>query len=618
MKIKISFILSMLALFITSCNDILDRPSLTSAEDATYWTSEDRVRLYANGFYSNFFVGYGVKYTTLYAPNNSYNFNDDVVVLSTQPQFVRSVPTTKGSTSTDLMWESTFTGPTWNFAWVRKANIMLDRMNANMTDILTPEQYNHWIGIGRFFRGLEYARLVNVFGTVPYYDKEVLNTDKDALYKDRTPRNEVMDAVYNDFEFAISNARLNDGAQNVNRYVVAAFVSRWALIEASWQKYHYNNNERAVKFFEMAVNAANLVMGSGKYDIKTDFRSLFTSAASNADCILYRTYSADQEVTHSIASSCNMDSPTDLGPNLDLIKSFICTDGKDWQTSGVANAKDFSLSNLIKTRDSRFEASFWNLPTPKAKSSYLYVTKFIPRTALDYIKAGTTPAPEYLGEKNVTGYPVIRYAEVLLNWIEAKAELATLGGAEVLQGDIDVSINKIRSRPLAPEAVALGVKVTNPMSLSTLPLDPSRDPSVSPLLWEIRRERRMELAFEHSRIIDLRRWKKLEYMDTDTRRDLLIGTWVNFKAEVPDQLKAENKGKIRVLDSTGKLITYDGGNDNLMNGFFYPAENTGRLPFLNVTNVNPYLSPIGLNQMSDYKSRGYTLTQTEGWPQGVN
>lgn len=619
MKLRIFIILAGIALLFTNCNDVLDRPSLTTAEDDAYWTNEDRVRLYANAFYSNFFVGYGVKYTTTYAPNANYTFNDDAVRLSTQTQFDRSVPSSKGSTSLDIMWQSQFTGPTWNFAWVRKANIMLDRITGLMSDILTEEQYAHWTGIGRFFRGLEYARLVNVFGDVPYYDTEVKNTDKDGLYKDRTPRNEVMDAVYNDFEYAMKNVRLSDGdTQYVNRYVVAAFVSRWALFEASWQKYYYKNNERAKKFFEQAIAAANIVINSGKYDIVTDFRSLFGSTSGNKDCILYRKYDADKNVTHSIASTCNMNDPTDVGPNLDLIKAFICTDGKDWQTSGVENADDFTLSNLIKTRDSRFEASFYNKPTPRAKSCYLYVTKFIPRSALSYLETGGSPAPEFQGEKNTTGYPVIRYAEVLLNWIEAKAELATLGGEAVSQPDIDASINKIRNRPIAEEAKALGVTKTKSMSLDALPEDPDRDPGVSPLLWEIRRERRMEFAFEFSRIVDLRRWKKLEYMDTDKNKDLLVGTWVNFKDEVPSELKDENKGKIRVMGWDGKFTVYDGSNDAKMKGFFYPEQNLGRLPFLNVANVNPYLSPIGINQIDDYKSRGYTLTQTEGWPSSLN
>jgi len=130
-------------------------------------------------------------------------------------------------------------------------------------------------------------------------------------------------------------------------------VSRWALFEASWQKYYYKNNERAKKFFDQAVAAAEMVMNSGKYGIVEDFRKLFgsTDLTNSKDCILYRKYDAAQNVTHSIASTCNMNDPTDVGPNLDLIKAFICTDGKDWQTSSLENADDFTLSNLIKTRD---------------------------------------------------------------------------------------------------------------------------------------------------------------------------------------------------------------------------------------------------------------------------
>lgn len=601
---------------ITSCDNILDRPSQTTSEDDTYWTNEDKVRLYANDFYTYFFPGYGLQYETTYAPNINYTFNDDAVRLSSQSQFTRSVPTTKGSTSLGMTWESEFTGPTWNFAWIRKANIMIDRLKERMQEILPSEAYNHWIGIGRFFRALEYARLVNVFGDVPYYDKEVTNVDLKELYKDRTARNEVMDSVYNDFMYAMDNVRIDDGSQNVNRYVVASFVSRWALFEGSWQKYYYKNNDRAVKFFQLAVDAAQLVMNSGKYDIVTDFRTLFTSIdlSNNKDCILYRKYDASKGITHSIASSCNLYSPTDVGPNLDLIKSFICVDGKDWNTSSLPNANDFSISNLIKTRDSRFEATFWNQVTPKAKSSYLYVTKFIPRSALDYIKNGGSPAAEFQGDKNVTGYPVMRYSEVLLNWIEAKAELSDLGREPVTQSDIDKSINKIRNRPIAAEAIAEGVTKTAPMVLSDLPDDPLRDKTVSPLLWEIRRERRMEFSFEFSRIIDLRRWKKLDYMDTDNHRDLLVGTWVNFQKDAPDQLNSGNIGKLRIIDKNGNYIVYDGTNGAKMNGFFYSSDVQGRLPYLNIPNVNPYLSPIGTTQIANYKSKGYTLTQTEGWP----
>jgi hypothetical protein len=189
-----------------------------------------------------------------------------------------------------------------------------------------------------------------------------------------------MDNVYDDFEYALANIRLNDGAQNINRYVAAALVSRWALYEGSWQKYYYNNPSQATKFFNLAVAAGDIVMNSGRFDITLDFRSLFGSKdlSSSKDVILYRKYDAAQGVTHCVASYSNVSESRSVGPNLSLIKSFVCVDGKDWQTSSVENSKDFSLANLIKTRDSRFEASFYHKPTVKSKSCYLYPARFKP------------------------------------------------------------------------------------------------------------------------------------------------------------------------------------------------------------------------------------------------
>lgn len=61
--------------------------------------------------------------------------------------------------------------------------------------------------------------------------------------------------------------------------------------------------------------------------------------------------------------------------------------------------------------------------------------------------------------------------------------------------------------------------------------------------------------------------EKLEYMDTDRNQDLLVGTWVNFKDEVPEELKSENSGKIRVMGKDGSLTVYDGNNAAAMKGF---------------------------------------------------
>ena len=617
MKAKILILSSFIILFLTGCSGILDRPQLTAQNDDNYWTSESNLRLYTMEYYPSHFVGYNSAWGADAAAYLGYVFSDDVVYFGTQTQFELAVPNSRGIASRELSWIEKHSGPNWNFAWIRKSNIMINRIETRMGNILSTEAYNHWMGIARFFRGMDYAGLASVFGDVPYYDHEVSDTDYADLYKARTPRNEVMDAVYDDLVFALENVRTADGGDAyINRYGVAGFISRIALYEGTWQKYHNNNSERAKKFLLLAERAADYVRLSGRYDIVTDFRSLFGSAslAGNKDCIFYRAYDQSFGVHHQVGTACNLVDGRYPNPNLSLIKAFICADGSDWQTSGDATNKDFTLDNLIKTRDSRFEASFYDKPTIKSLSSYLYVAKFIHRDGLKYLDvAGGAPVSTWTSNLNENDYPVMRYAEVLLNLIEAKAELATLGEVAVTQTDIDVTINKIRNRPLAAEAIAKGVTKTAAMDLSALPTSPDRG-DVSQLLWEIRRERRMEFAFEHSRIADLKRWKKLEYMDDTQNPDILRGTWVNIHADFANQITAARIGMLAVTDMNGVETVYNGSNAAQMVGFYSPKNNQGRLPFLNVSGVNPYLAPVGITQMDQYKTKGYELKQTEGWP----
>lgn len=591
-----TLVIAFLVITSVGCKKFLDRPPLTSEDDQTAWTTEANLRAYANKYYPSFFTGYGTGFSAeADAAMLGFQFSDDILLRGNQGNFTRAVPNSN----------------IWSYTTIRSINIMLDRIENRMKGILEEAAYNHWIGIGRFFRALEYADMVTTFGDIPYYDYVPLDTDLDDLYKPRTPRNEVMDAVYEDLQYALDNVRASDGDQQVNRYVVAGFVTRVALREGSWQKYYYNNSERANKFFQLAVTAGDLIISSGKYDIVTDFRTLFASNSlkDNKDVILYRHYDPAVGVTHAVATYNNLSESIAYGPTTDLLKSFICVDGLPYQNSTVANAGNFSMSNMIKTRDSRLEATFYDKPTPKNVATFWYINKFIPRSVVKGVEAGGTPPSEFSSNRNQTDYPVFRYAEALLNWIEAKAEMGT-----ATQADIDASVNKIRNRPLAPEATDKGVVKTAPLLLAALPEDPARDASVTALLWEIRRERRMEFTFEYSRYQDLKRWKKLNYMDTENRPDLLSGGWVNFSTEVAAELKTSNVGQISVVNSSNATVVYNGTNGAAMQGFFRTTNTNGRQPYLNLPGVNPYLSPIGRNQMDDYKNNGYVLTQTEGWP----
>lgn len=598
MKIKYSIALLTAALMFSSCEKFLDRPQLTSANDDNAWTTEENVRLYANKYYTDFFEGYGSGFSL----GSSYllTFSDDVVRQGNQGEFSLAVPNSA----------------IWSYTNIRSINIMLDRIENRMSNVLSTEAYNHWTGIGKFFRAMRYAELVTAYGDVPYYDKPVSDTDYAELYKDRTPRDQVMDAVYDDLKFAFENVRLNDGDQTVNRYVVAGFITRIALTEGSWQKYYYNNNNRAKKFFELAQQAGDFVINSNKYAIVTDYRSQFTSEdlKGNRDMILYRQYDEATNIKHALLSTHNLADNVTYGPSADLLKSYICVDGKVWQNSGVTGSNSFLNTDLFKSRDSRLEASFHINPTARNRGSFLYITKFLPREVEARVAAGGAAGTPYTGANNTTDAPVLRYAEVLLNWIEAKAELATLGGSAVSQSDIDKSINQIRNRPLASEAIARGVQKTAAMSLGALPTDPERDVNVTPLIWEIRRERRMEMTFEYSRLEDLKRWSKLAYMDTDANPDLLAGGWVDF----PNQLPGEIKVGVSVVKLNGQIEVFNPENADSrakMVGFYRYGDNKGRQPFLGLSNVNPYLSPIGRNQINEYAAQGFKLTQTEGWPQ---
>lgn len=599
--------------FITACNkDVLDRPELGKVIDSDFWKDEEHLRLYAVNFYENYFVGYNSSWGIAYAPLRGYDFADDFTSVGRQSGFETTVPNSRGSNSSVPDMLKSYSGPNWNFYWVRDANVMIDRLEHKSKELLEEEAFNHWMAVARFFRGFEYSRLVSVFGDVPYFEAPIEANDFDTQYKDRDERGVVMDEVYEDFKYALSNMRLDDGNQQVNRYVAASFISRLMLFEGSWQHYHDLDKDRAKKYLELAVEAAELVMESGKWSFDSDFKSLFASddLSSNPEVILHRSYSASLNITHHIASYSNGSESQVQGANLSLIKSFICTDGEVWQNSASQNAENFSLKELAVSRDSRFEATFMDTVNT-ASSTLAYVHKFAGREALDYIESDAPYPPEWSSVTNTNDAPVIRLAEVVLNWIEAKNILAEeYGAAAVTQDDLDKSINAIRERPLDETAVQKGVQKTEPLTLSNLPNDPQKDNDVSALMWEIRRERRMEFVYEFARLNDIRRWAKLDKMDFDTPNgDYSLGPWVDFPQELPSRLKGNYEGVLKIVDASGNEIVYDGTNDNDMIGFYKVERFENRENFSD----RVYLAPVGINQIQDYTNLGYTLSQTKGW-----
>ncbi len=686
----------------SSCDDFLDRPSLTTMDDQNYWSSESTLRLFVQGAYGAYFNGYGRTWSQVYAPGvySSGEYSDDRTTTNVQSNILLSVPadnwyraehTASSSSYADGYWLARRGSNAWNYGFIRKWNLLIARLETMKEgNKLTEEAYNHWMGVARFFRAFEYSRFVQSFGDIPYFDKEITDLSTGEEFAERTPRTTVMNKVLEDFQFAMANVRLDDGQDYVNRDVVATIASRCMLFEGTWYIYHKNDPAMATaenvdanskKFLEAARDFAEVTINSGKYGFSTDFRKLFGTLFERPnydELIMYRTYNrtVNSASQHCIASYANGNESQTQSGNLSTLKAWICQDGKPYATSEVENIESWRLQDMVKNRDPRFEATFWD--EPKASATGLYCEKFIDREGVTYAYNGES-RPTYYGScTNENGFPVVRYAETVLNWIEAKAELAIHhNGTAVTQDDLDKSINAIRKRPLDQVAIDKGVKQTASLTLDMAKNmnDPERTSDaqkstlsyktlgdfVDPLIWEIRRERRMEFFLEQYRVVDIRRWGQLELMLAANNPDLGIGAYVELDlaptfAKEKDAIEAgfpgvQTTNLKKTLDNTGyNILTianfknvsvmpleginddgtlklgarlfYDGTTDEAkkviltsnasqMRGFLVPTGFQDRDP-RNVELKN-YLEPICTQVLSQYEEKGFKLTQNPGW-----
>ncbi|KAA6304917.1 hypothetical protein EZS27_043432, partial [termite gut metagenome] len=132
---------------------------------------------------------------------------------------------------------------------------------------------------------------------------------------------------------------------------------------------------------------------------------------------------------------------------------------------------------------------------------------------------------------------------------------------------------------------------------------------VPQLIWEIRRERRMELFMEPARLLDIKRWKKIDYMKGSVKPDILKGIWVDIQKEIPELVAETKRDVTQVMKEDGTIVKFNGSNAADMVGYYLPEGVKDRDDFTD----RVYLSPVGKNQIDLYSSQGYTLTQTTGW-----
>lgn len=576
MKKKIILFLLCPLLFLGCKKDLLEKLPLDSLTDESYWTSEANVRTFTWNYYPRYFPGYAVGFDLSWGGFfYGQSLNDDFAYTT---QFTLNLP------ATNVTWSGT--GNT--FGWIRRSNLFIDRVK---TVPMSQEAKNHWTGVARFFRATEFANRVNDFGDFPWYGR-VLAEDDPELYKPRDPRTLVMDSVLADFQYAAANVRAKDGDKTVvNRYVVLARMSQVFLFEGTWQKYHAGNSAKATQYLEAAKWAANEVMTKGGYSIAPDYRGLFNSLdlSANPEIILFRRYEPAL-IMHSLMSYVNQHEAQLAGASKSAIDSYLAKDGLPISLSPLYQGDKTIYQGTAKksaamvNRDPRINSTFADsLRITGYVKDYAYSNAGY--AVIKFLNEAFLGTPESLSQTNSSDSPELRFGEVLLNYAEAAAELGTL-----TQADLDASINKLRARANV-KMPALQVMGGQPAVGGKVYDDPARDPTVPSLIWEIRRERRVELMMEGFRLNDLRRWKKLEYTDHIRNKDSNRAAWIK-RADYPK--------------ATTVMI-----ENNAAEGYIIPVQNAASLRIFD--NPRVYLSPIGPDQIKLYKDQGVELTQNPGW-----
>ena len=573
------------AVSFSSCDDFLTRdPQDTVTDVPSFWNNEENLRTSFLDYYTYFFPGYRSSWSRAdnFAETNVADWTDDNA-QEEATLFTKVAPTTDADN--------------WNFEKIRNMNLLLSRIQSSS---LGEEAKNHWSGVARLFRAMEYAKLVQKFGDVPYYDAVVGSTDNEQLYRARDPRTTVMDKVNEDLAFACANIRVNDGTKGltVNRAVAQGFASRIMLFEGTWQKYHANNTAKAAEYLKAAKDYAAALMQTNAYSIAPSYKSLTTSEdlAGNPEIIMYRSY-VENVIMHSLMSFQNTEMEKS-SPSRSFVDAFLTKNGLPIHQAGNTDYKGKEYAKEIQNRDPRLadnidEESGLRLNGVAAvyAASGYYANRYVNKDLIN--------KPGGMSSTNTTDAPVMKLNEVMLNYIEAAAELADLGQYTLTQNDFDKTINAIRDRQSTkmPHVTLAG----NALKVNGVEInDPDRDATVTPILWEIRRERRVELAYEGLRFNDLRRWGKLEYADMVKNKKLNMGAWIN-KADYPEN--AEALAKITLCDENGNIVT---GNE----GYIMPITEVAKMRQMA---DKDYLYPIPVDQITMYETHGFKLTQNPGW-----
>lgn len=479
-KLTLWHVLVLLVICQSCSNDILDKYPLSDVSPQNFFNTENDLLLYTNSFYTST-SGHNV-------------FTGDIASDNVEQNSVNQLLTG------NLQMPETASQAGWTWSELRNINFFLQNYGrANIDE----EAKNHYAGIARFFRAWFYFEKMKRFGDVPWYSMP-LETNSPELYKGRDSRVLITDSIIADLDFAIEYLNSTKNVSRVNKWTALALKSRVCVFEGTYRKYHaYLGLEAShSSLLEQAVDAAEEIMDGNQYQLystnnpQSDYLALFSSDQAKAEeVILAEVYDTELMKFHAANNIFNVATTGGgVGLTKDLVDSYLMIDGRPF--SAVAGSAEFTFYEETRNRDPRLAQTMRTPGYQRIGGSQTLLPDFSTApTGYQVIKfvSGVDQDAYNTNSNDVT---LFRYAEVLLNYAEAKAELGNF-----TQSDANRSINLIRNR--------VGLPDLNINAIQPDPLLRAQYPGITDdALLEVRRERRVELAMEGFRYYDILRWKK--------------------------------------------------------------------------------------------------------------
>ncbi len=464
----------------TSCEkNFLDRQPLTSITEENFFNTPADLDTYVNGIVNAMQSG-GV-YDDVSSDNTS-------IYLA-------------GSTHISML-SGTITpaniGGWSDWGNLRRINFLLDNAGKATGDAAAIRSS---IGVARYFRARFYINKIKQYSDVPWFSHAMTSEDPD-IYKAKDPRALVADSVLADLEYAAANVTATKGNKTrIHRWVAKSELARFCLYEGTYRKYHaeINLTGDADRFLTRAAEVSKDIMDNGGFSISgndaTAYRNLFISTALDGNPEIIQWFQSSKELN--VANNTHTVLGYQWGISRNLMETFLMKDGTPFtQTPGYATKQ---LTQVFANRDPRLAEVIATPGFETVPGQGAYLIK--PSTGgYDQIKFyPRDPALRGGWVLNYTSLPIYRFAETLLNYAEARAELNL-----ITQADLDLTVNKLRARVGMPLiSLATANSVIDPVLAAYYPNVTGANRGA---LLEIRRERRVELACEGFRYDDLKRW----------------------------------------------------------------------------------------------------------------